>query len=252
MPYRAPVADIRFLLDHVAGFPELAATARFAEATPDLTAAILDGAGRLCEEVMAPLQRVGDLHPARLENGIVRTPPGFAEGWRAIAQGGWIGLAAPTRHGGMGLPQTLAMAVTEMMSGACLALQIAPLLTQGQIEALSHHASDALKALYLPKLISGEWSGTMNLTEPQAGSDVEAVRTVAVPKGDGTYAITGQKIFISWADSEFIGNVVHLVLARLPDAPPRHPRHQPVPRAAQHPRCKRRSGCAQQPAGGQP
>ncbi|HDR27465.1 acyl-CoA dehydrogenase [Rhodovulum sp.] len=220
MPYRAPVADIRFLLDHVAGFPELAATARFAEATPDLTAAILDGAGRLCEEVMAPLQRVGDLHPARLENGIVRTPPGFAEGWRAIAQGGWIGLAAPTRHGGMGLPQTLAMAVTEMMSGACLALQIAPLLTQGQIEALSHHASDALKALYLPKLISGEWSGTMNLTEPQAGSDVGAVRTVAVPKGDGTYAITGQKIFISWADSEFIGNVVHLVLARLPDAPP--------------------------------
>ncbi|TCM83480.1 acyl-CoA dehydrogenase [Rhodovulum steppense] len=220
MSYRAPVADIRFLLDHVAGFPDLAATARFAEATPDLTAAILDGAGRLCEDVMAPLQRVGDLHPARLENGIVRTPPGFAEGWRAIAEGGWIGLAAPAEHGGMGLPQTLAMAVTEMMSGACLALQIAPLLTQGQIEALSHHASDALKALYLPKLISGEWSGTMNLTEPQAGSDVGAVRTVAVPKGDGTYAITGQKIFISWADSEFIGNVVHLVLARLPDAPP--------------------------------
>ncbi|GAA0295797.1 acyl-CoA dehydrogenase [Rhodovulum strictum] len=220
MSYRAPVADIRFLLDHVAGFPDLAATARFAEATPDLTAAILDGAGRLCEDVMAPLQRVGDLHPARLENGIVRTPPGFAEGWRAIAEGGWIGLAAPAEHGGMGLPQTLAMAVTEMMSGACLALQIAPLLTQGQIEALSHHASDRLKALYLPKLISGEWSGTMNLTEPQAGSDVGAVRTVAVPQGDGTYAITGQKIFISWADSEFIGNVVHLVLARLPDAPP--------------------------------
>jgi len=220
MSYRAPVDDFRFILGSVVDFAQVAATERFAEATPDLAAAILTEAGKLCEQVLAPLQRVGDLTPARLENGVVRTPPGFAGGWRAMAEGGWIGLAAPAAHGGMGLPQTLAMAVSEMMSGACLALQIAPLLTQGQIEALTHHASDPLKALYLPKLISGEWSGTMNLTEPQAGSDVGALRTTAVPNGDGTYAITGQKIYISWADADFMENVVHLVLARLPDAAP--------------------------------
>ncbi|TCO71153.1 acyl-CoA dehydrogenase [Rhodovulum euryhalinum] len=220
MTYRAPVEEFLFLFDHVVGLAQVAETKRFAEATPDLTAAILTEAGKLCRQVLAPLQRAGDLHPARLENGVVRTPPGFAGGWRAIAEGGWVGLAAPAEHGGMGLPQTLAAAVHEMMSGACLALQICPLLTQGQIEALTHHASDALKALYLPKLISGQWSGTMNLTEPQAGTDVGALRTSAVPNGDGTYAITGQKIFISWADAEFMENVVHLVLARLPDGVP--------------------------------
>ncbi|MBN2907516.1 MAG: acyl-CoA dehydrogenase [Rhodobacteraceae bacterium] len=220
MPYRAPVDEFRFIFDHVVGLSQVTQTDRFAEATPDMTAAILTEAGKLCETVMAPLQRVGDLHPARLENGVVRSSPGFAEGYRAIADGGWVAVAAPPEHGGMGLPQTLAMAVSEMMSGACLALQLNPLLTQGQIEALEHHASDEIKALYLPKLISGEWSGTMNLTEPQAGSDVGALRSTARPNGDGTYAITGQKIYISWADAEFLDNVVHLVLARLPDAAP--------------------------------
>ena len=219
MTYRAPVEEFRFIFDHVAGLAQVAATARFAEATPDLTAQILTEAGKLCEEVMAPLQRAGDLHPARLENGVVRTTPGFAEGYRAIAEGGWVAISAPPAHGGMGLPQTLAMAVSDMMSGACLALQLNPLLTQGQIEALEHHASDEIKALYLPKLISGVWSGTMNLTEPQAGSDVGALRTGAKPNGDGTYAISGQKIFISWGDADFMENVCHLVLARLPDAP---------------------------------
>ena len=219
MPYRAPVADFRFLLAHVTGFARVAETARFAEATDEMVEAILASAARLSEEVLAPLQRVGDTHPARLDNGIVRTPPGFAEGYRAMAQGGWLSVAADPQFGGMGLPVTLATAVNDMMSGACIALHVCNVLTQGQIEALEHHASDAIKALYLPRLISGEWLGTMNLTEPQAGSDVGALRTRAEPQADGTYAITGQKIYITWADNDFTPNTCHLVLARLPGAP---------------------------------
>ncbi|WP_308916430.1 acyl-CoA dehydrogenase family protein [Jannaschia sp. LMIT008] len=217
MSYRAPLNDIRFVLDHVVGFDRVAATDRFAEATPDTVDAILTEAARLSEDVLAPLNRPGDTQPATLENGVVRTAPGFAEGFRAIADGGWIGINADPEHGGMGLPFTLTAAVNEMMGSACLALQLNPLLTQGQIEALEAHASDDLKALYLPKLISGEWTGTMNLTEPQAGSDVGALRAKAEPNGDGTYAVSGQKIYISWGDADFIDNVCHLVLARLPD-----------------------------------
>ncbi|MET4103588.1 acyl-CoA dehydrogenase [Roseovarius sp. MBR-78] len=220
MPYRAPVEDYRFLFDHVIGLPEVAATDRFAEATPDMATAILTEAGRLCEDVLAPLQRPGDLHPARLENGVLRTSPGYAEGYRAIAEGGWIAIGANPDHGGMGLPMLLTTAVNEMMAAACLSLQLAPLMTQGQIEALEHHASPEMQALYLPKLVSGEWSGTMNLTEPQAGSDVGALRSRAEPNGDGTYAITGQKVYISWGDNDFTENVCHLVLARLPDGVP--------------------------------
>ena len=220
MPYRAPIRDFRFLLDHVVGFAEVAGTDRFADATPDTTGAILTEAGKMCADILAPLNQIGDKNPAHLDNGIVRTPPGFPDGYRAIATGGWIGMSAATEHGGMGLPMTLTTIVNEMMSGACLALQLNPLMTQGQIEALEHHASDAIKAVYLPKLISGEWCGTMNLTEPQAGSDVGALRTKAEPNGDGSYAITGQKIYISWADNDFTGNVCHLVLARLPDGKP--------------------------------
>ncbi|MEL7167454.1 MAG: acyl-CoA dehydrogenase [Pseudomonadota bacterium] len=219
MPYRAPVDDYAFLFDHVVGLDEVAATLRFEDATRDVTTAILTEAGKMCEEVIAPLQRPGDLHPARLENGVVRTSPGYDEGYRAIAEGGWIGMAADPEFGGMGLPMTVTTAVNEMMSAACLSLQLNPLMTQGQIEALEHHASDEIKALYLPKLISGEWSGTMNLTEPQAGSDVGALSSKAEDLGDGTYAITGQKIYISWGDNDFTENVCHLVLARLPGAP---------------------------------
>ena len=148
---------------------------------------------------------------------MLRSSPGFDKGFAAIAEGGWIGLSADPEHGGAGLPQALNMSVAEMTSGACLALQLNPLLTQGQIEALEHHADDAMKALYLPKLISGEWNGTMNLTEPGAGSDVGALKTRAEPNGDGTYAITGQKIFITWGDSDVNENTCHAVLARLPD-----------------------------------
>ncbi len=218
MPYRAPLADFRFLLTHVVGLDRVAATPRFADAIPEAVEAVLTAAARLCEDVLAPLQRVGDTHPARLENGVVRTSPGFADGYRAVADGGWIGIAASPESGGMGLPMAVATAVNEMMASACLALQLNPLMTQGQIEALEHHADAAMRALYLPKLISGEWCGTMNLTEPQAGSDVGALATRAEPAGDGTYRLTGQKIYITWADNDFTANVCHLVLARLPDA----------------------------------
>ena len=220
MPYAAPVKDFRFIMDHVAGFNAVSATDRFGEATSDMVDAILTEAGKMCDDILAPLQRPGDLHPAHLENGVVRTAPGYAEGYRAIAEGGWVGISASPENGGMGLPLTLATAVNDMMAGACLSLQLNPLMTQGQIEALEHHASDAIKDLYLPKLISGEWCGTMNLTEPQAGSDVGALRAKAEPNGDGTYAISGQKIYISWADNDFTENVCHLVLARLPDGVP--------------------------------
>jgi 3-(methylsulfanyl)propanoyl-CoA dehydrogenase len=220
MPYRAPVTDYEFLFRHVIGFDQVAGTERFAEASEDMVSAILTEAGKMSEEVMSPLQRPGDLEPARLENGIVRTSPGFADGWNAIAQGGWLGMSGDPKYGGMGLPMTVATSVNEMMSAACLSLQLAPLMSQGQIEAMEHHANDAIKDLYLPKLMSGEWSGTMNLTEPQAGSDVGALSSKAEPNGDGTFSVTGQKIFISWGDNDFAKNICHLVLARLPDGVP--------------------------------
>ena len=220
MSYRAPVTEYQFLFDHVVGLDQVSATERFGEATRDVTTAILIEAGRMCEEVMAPLQRAGDEHPAVLENGVVRCSPGYVEGYRAIAEGGWVSIAASPEYGGMGLPMAVTTAVNEMMSAACLSLQLCPLMTQGQIEALEHHASDEIKRLYLPKLISGAWCGTMNLTEPQAGSDVGALSSKAVPNGDGSYAITGQKIYISWGDSDVVENICHLVLARLPNSVP--------------------------------
>jgi alkylation response protein AidB-like acyl-CoA dehydrogenase len=216
MPYEAPLSDYRLLLATL-GFGQIAATARFGHATPDTVDAILTEAARLSETTLAPLNRAGDVHPAALVDGVVRTSPGFAAGFRAVAEGGWIGISAAPKHGGMGLPLALATCVGEMMGSACLSLQLCPLMTQGQIDALEIHASPALQALYIPKLISGQWNGTMNLTEPQAGSDVGALRTKAEPLGDGTFAITGEKIYISWADNDFTQNTCHLVLARLPD-----------------------------------
>lgn len=220
MPYRAPVADFQFLLDHIVGFDAVPATEKFADSTGDTVSAILTEAGKLADEVIAPLQRPGDLQGAVLENGVVRTSPGYAEGYKAMAEGGWIGISGDPEHGGMGLPFTLTASVNDMIAGACLAIGLNPLLSQGQIEALEAHASDALKDLYLPKLTSGEWCGTMNLTEPQAGSDVGALSTKAVDNGDGTFAITGQKIYISWGDHDMAENICHLVLARLPDGAP--------------------------------
>ncbi|MGR3495473.1 acyl-CoA dehydrogenase [Citreimonas sp.] len=219
MPYRAPLESFQLILDQVVGYDAVAATERFAEAGAETVQAVMAEAGRLCEDVLTPTNRVGDQNPAVLENGVVRTPPGFADAYRAIAEGGWVSSSADPEHGGMGLPITLTTAVNEMMSAANMALQTGTLMTQGQIEALENHASDAIKDLYLPKLISGEWSGTMNLTEPQAGSDVGALTTKAEDNGDGTYAITGQKIYITWGDHDMADNVCHLVLARIPGAP---------------------------------
>ena len=219
MPFRAPVSEYEFILQHVVDYEIVARTPKFQDASLDVVDSILNEAGKMCNEVMAPIQRNGDLHPAVLENGIVRTSPGFAQAYRAIADGGWISTSADPEYGGMGLPMTVTTAVNEMMSAACLSLQLAPLMTQGQIEALEAHANEQIKAVYLPKLISGEWSGTMNLTEPHAGSDVGALSTKASDNGDGTYAISGQKIYISWGDNDFTENVCHLVLARLPDGP---------------------------------
>ncbi|MEL6793995.1 MAG: acyl-CoA dehydrogenase family protein, partial [Pseudomonadota bacterium] len=220
MTYRAPLDDIAFALDHLVDADLLTKTERFAEATKDTRNAVLAEAAKVAEDALAPVQRSGDLHPAKLEDGVVRTSPGYKDGFKALAEGGWIGIAADPEHGGMGLPLTLGTAVNEMMSSACLALSLCPLMSQGQIEALEHHASDEIKALYLPNLISGTWTGTMNLTEPQAGSDVGALRSKAERNGDGTYAISGQKIYISWGDNDFAENVCHLVLARLPDGVP--------------------------------
>ena len=220
MPYHAPIFDYEFLFRNVIGFDQIAATEKFSEASADVVSAVLIEAGKMCEEVLAPLQRPGDLEHPRLENGVLCTTPGYAEGWRAIAEGGWIGMSGNPEYGGMGLPMTMTTAVNEMMSAACLSLQLAPLMSQGQIEALEHHASDALKELYLPKMMTGEWSGTMNLTEAQAGSDVGTLASKAQDNGDGTYSVSGQKIFISWGDNDFCENVCHLVLARLTDGAP--------------------------------
>jgi len=219
MTYRAPVAEYRFIFDHIVGYGALSETERFAEADSDTTEAILTEAAKLAEEVIAPLNRQGDLIGTKLENGVVRTPPGYAEGFRAIADGGWIGVVADPEYGGMGLPVSLQTVVMEMMASGCMALSLCPLLTLGAIEAVEAHASKEIKDLYLEKMITGTWTGSMNLTEPSAGSDVGALSTKAEPNGDGTYAITGQKIFITWGDHDFGGNVCHLVLARLPDAP---------------------------------
>ncbi|MEM1316245.1 MAG: acyl-CoA dehydrogenase family protein, partial [Pseudomonadota bacterium] len=219
MTYHAPVRDLAFCLDHVVEADRLAGTERFADATAETRAAILEEAGKVAADVLAPLNRAGDLTPARLENGVVRATPGFADAYQQMAEGGWVGIAAEAESGGMGLPLTLGTAVNEMFAAANLSLSLCPLLSQGQIEALEAHASDEIKAVYLPKLTSGAWTGTMNLTEPQAGSDVGALRSKAEPNGDGSYAVTGQKIYISWGDHDIADNVVHLVLARLPDAP---------------------------------
>ena len=217
MPYTAPLKDIRFCLQHVAEANDLSETPLFAEATSETVDAVLTEMGKLATETLGPLQRPGD-EGSKLVGDVVKTPEGYKEGYEALAEGGWMGLAASAEHGGMGLPLTVQTAVNEMQASACLSLSLCPLMSQGSIEAFESHASPELVEKYLPKMISGEWNGTMNLTESQAGSDVGALKTKAEPEGDG-YRITGQKIYISWGDHDMTDNIVHLVLARLPDAP---------------------------------
>ncbi len=217
--YAAPLRDIRFAMTEIAGLDRVVALPGMEEISVDLVDAVLTEAGRFAGEAVAPLNRVGDLQGAVLENGVVRTADGFRETYRQFCEGGWNGAPFDPDHGGQGLPWLVSTALTEMWQSACLSFSLAPLLTQGAVDLLAHHGSDEQKALYLEKMVSGEWAGTMNLTEPQAGSDVGALATRAVPAGDGTYRIRGQKIFISYGDQDFTDNIVHMVLARTPDAP---------------------------------
>ncbi|MEL6318921.1 MAG: acyl-CoA dehydrogenase family protein, partial [Pseudomonadota bacterium] len=185
--YTAQLKDIRATLSHMVEAGRLAETERYAEATDETVAAVLAEAGKLAEGVLRPVNRAGDLTPARVENGVVRTSPGFAEAYREIADGGWVAMAADPAHGGMGLPLTYLTAVNELMASGCLSLSLCPLMTQGAIDALETHGTPEQKAVYLPKMIAGTWTGTMNLTEPNAGSDVGALRAKAEPAGDGSY-----------------------------------------------------------------
>jgi alkylation response protein AidB-like acyl-CoA dehydrogenase len=217
--YQPPLADMRFVLDRIADLPGVAALPGFDAATAELAGPVLEEAGRLASEVLAPLNQVGDRNPARLENGVVRTAPGFPEAHRRFAEGGWMGLVFPEEHGGQNLPWLVNTAVAELWNAANLTFQLCPLLTQAGIEALIHHGTDEQKALYLPRLVSGEWTGAMCLTEPQAGTDVGALRCRAEPQEDGSFLVRGQKIYITFGDHDLTPNIVHFVLARLPDAP---------------------------------
>jgi len=220
MNYTAPITDIRFLLDEVAGLPEISRLPGCEEATPDLVGAVLEEAGKFAAGVLAPLNPAGDRAGCRLEDGEVVTPPGWKEAYEAFAEGGWVGLGLSPEYGGQGLPKCVATPVWEMWFSANTAFTMLPQLNTGESEAILLAASDELKSTYLRKLVTGEWGGTMNLTEPQAGSDLAAIRTRAEPQADGSYRITGQKIFISYGEHRITPNIVHLVLARLPDAPP--------------------------------
>jgi alkylation response protein AidB-like acyl-CoA dehydrogenase len=213
MSYATPAAEMRFVAEELAGLDD-----------PELAEAILKEAARFAETVLAPLNQPADRTGSRLENGVVRTPPGFREAYAQYVAGGWNGLAASPEHGGQGLPAALAVPVAEMWSSAAMSFALCPLLNWGALELLAAHGSPAQKALYLDKLTSGTWTGTMNLTEPQAGSDLGALRTRAVPAADVPgaefYRLTGQKIFITYGDHDLADNIVHMVLARTPDAPP--------------------------------
>ncbi len=219
--YKAPVEDVLFLLNDVFHIERYNNLPGFEEATPDVIEAILQEAAKLGEEAIAPLNLSGDREGcAHHPDGSVTTPKGFKEAYEAYADGGWMGLAAPPEYGGQGLPMTLNTVMQEFVSSANLALGMYPGLTQGAIAALVVHGTEEQKRTYLPKMIAGEWTGTMNLTEPHCGTDLGLLKTKAVPNGDGSYAITGTKIFISAGEHDLTENIVHLVLARIEGAPP--------------------------------
>jgi len=220
MTYQAPVADMAFALKHAAGFGQALADGVYGDLGEDLVDAVLEQAGKFATDVLAPLNASGDRHGTPFKDGAVTMPPGWREAYQAWAQAGWNGLAAPAQWGGQDLPQAVNAACIEMWNSAAMAFGLGPLLTMAGVDALATHGSEALKRAYLPKLVSGEWMGTMQLTEPQAGSDVGALRTRAERTGDGSYRIAGQKIFITYGEHDLTENIIHFVLARLPDAPP--------------------------------
>jgi acyl-CoA dehydrogenase len=220
MTYRAPVADIAFALKNAAGFGPALAEGLYDDLSEDVVDAVLEEAGKFAGDILAPLNAPGDRHGALFKDGAVTTAPGWKDAYRAWTQAGWNGLAAPAQWGGQELPHAVNAACVEMWNSAAMAFGLGPVLTMAGIDALAAHGSDELKRVYLPKLVSGEWMGTMQLTEPQAGSDVGALRTRAERAADGSYRITGQKIFITYGEHDLTDNIIHLVLARLPDAPP--------------------------------
>ena len=218
--YRAPLAEMQFVMTELAGLGQVATLPGYEEATPDVVAAILEEASRFATQVLDPLNHTGDEEGAkRLDDGSVKTPAGFKAAYRQYCENGWNGLTKNPEFGGQGLPQLVATAVEEMWHSSNMAFDLCPLLTQGAIEAIELVGTDEQKARYLPKMVSGEWTGTMNLTEPQAGSDLAAVRTKAVPQSDGSYRLHGNKIFITYGEHDYTPNIIHLVLARTPDAP---------------------------------
>jgi alkylation response protein AidB-like acyl-CoA dehydrogenase len=217
--YAAPLDDMRFVLNHLAGLPEIVTFPGFEEAEPELVDAILTEAARFAAEVLAPLNASGDRQGCRSAGGKVATPDGFPEAYRQFIEAGWHAMPASPDIGGQGLPALVSSAVAEMWKSANLAFSLCQMLTMGAVQALAHHASDELKQRFLPKLVAGEWTGTMNLTEPQAGSDLSAIRARAERDGDH-YRLFGSKIFITWGEHDVAENIIHLVLARLPDAPP--------------------------------
>jgi acyl-CoA dehydrogenase len=219
MTYRAPVADIAFALKHAAGFGPALADGLYGDLTEDVVEAVLGEAGKFATDILAPLNTAGDRSGTRFKDGTVSAAPGWKDAYRAWWQAGWNGLAGPAGWGGQALPYAVNAACIEMWNSAAMAFGLGPLLTMAGIDALAQHGSDALKRTYLPKLVSGEWMGTMQLTEPQAGSDVGALRTKAERSSDGSYRITGQKIFITYGEHDLTDNIIHFVLARLPDAP---------------------------------
>lgn len=218
--YQAPLADMRFLAK-VFDLPAFWQILQgIGEVDAETAEAILEEAAKLCEQVIAPLNREADEQGCKWHEGEVTTPSGFKEAYQTLCEGGWIGLGGNPNYEGLGMPKSLASMVEEMIQGACMSFGLAPMLSAGACLAIDAHASDQLKSLYLPKLYSGEWAGAMDLTEPHAGTDLGLIRTKALPQEDGTYAITGTKIFITWGEHDLAANIVHLVLAKLPDAPP--------------------------------
>lgn len=216
--YQPPLKEMQFVIDELADLQQLSQLDGFEDATPDMVEAILDQAGKLASEVMAPANHPGDQHGCWIENGSVVIPAEFSDAYNQFIENGWAGIDQPTEYDGQGMPYLMQAAVSEMWNSSNMALALCPMLTSGSILAIHSHASDAIKQQFLPNMIAGEWTGTMNLTEPQAGSDLSAVRSKAVPEGDH-YRISGQKIFITWGEHDMTENIIHLVLARLPDAP---------------------------------
>lgn len=219
MTYDAPVRAANYLLRHSIDLAQLRECPPFADLSDELIGDILQGGAAFARDVLAPLNRSGDENPAKLHDGKVVVSPGFKDAYASYVEAGWQGIAAPESIGGMGLPQVISAAVNEMFYAANMAFGLAPMLTASAMNALLAHGDEKLRATYLPNMASGKWSGAMNLTEPQAGSDLGALRAKAVPNADGSYAISGQKIFITWGDHDCAENIIHLVLARTPDAP---------------------------------